>query len=51
MVTPTFADYVELLFTLFERFWQQYLMSQGSPPRMKIARLFSGEYPAVCLPA
>jgi hypothetical protein len=23
MVTPTFADYVELLFTLFERFWQQ----------------------------
>ena len=22
MVTPTFADYVELLFTLFERFWQ-----------------------------
>src|SRR5918912_1266636 len=22
---------------------QQYLMSQGSPPRMKIARLFSGE--------
>jgi DDE family transposase len=23
MVTPTFADYVELLFTLFEHFWQQ----------------------------
>ena len=23
MVTPTFADYVELLFTLFERFWHQ----------------------------
>jgi len=23
MVTPTFTDYVELLFTLFERFWQQ----------------------------
>jgi len=23
MVTPTFADYVELSFTLFERFWQQ----------------------------
>ena len=23
MVTPTFADSVELLFTLFERFWQQ----------------------------
>jgi hypothetical protein len=23
MVTPTFADYVELLCTLFERFWQQ----------------------------
>ena len=22
MVTPTFADYVDLLFTLFERFWQ-----------------------------
>ena len=22
MGTPTFADYVELLFTLFERFWQ-----------------------------
>ena len=22
MVTPTFADYVALLFTLFERFWQ-----------------------------
>src|SRR5262245_46635167 len=24
---------------------QQYLMSQGSPPRMKIARLFPAEYP------
>lgn len=24
MVTPTFADYVDLLFTLFERFWQQH---------------------------
>jgi hypothetical protein len=23
MVTPTFADYVELVLTLFERFWQQ----------------------------
>jgi len=23
MVTPAFADYVELLFTLFERFWHQ----------------------------
>jgi hypothetical protein len=23
MVTPTFADYVELLFRLFERFWHQ----------------------------
>jgi hypothetical protein len=23
MITPTFADYVELLFTLFERFWHQ----------------------------
>jgi hypothetical protein len=23
MVTPTFADYVELLFTLFESLWQQ----------------------------
>jgi hypothetical protein len=26
---------------------QKYLMSQGSPPRMKIAGLFSGEYPPV----
>ena len=25
-------------------FHQQYLMSQGSPPRMKIAGLFLGEY-------
>ena len=24
MVTPTFADYVGVLFTLFERFWQQH---------------------------
>jgi hypothetical protein len=24
MVTPTFADYVQLLFTLFEQFWQQH---------------------------
>ena len=23
MVTPTFADYVDMLFNLFERFWQQ----------------------------
>ena len=22
MVNPTFADYVDLLFTLFDRFWQ-----------------------------
>jgi hypothetical protein len=24
MVTPTFADYVDLLFTLFEHFWQHH---------------------------
>jgi peptidoglycan hydrolase-like protein with peptidoglycan-binding domain len=29
---------------------QQYLMSQGSPPRMKTAPLFSGEYPDVFSP-
>ena len=23
MVNPTFADYIDLLFNLFERFWQQ----------------------------
>lgn len=30
MVTPTFADYVDLLFTLFERFWQHHA---GRPHR------------------
>src|SRR4029453_4154431 len=30
MVTPTCADYVELLLTLFERFWQQ--AAARSPP-------------------
>jgi hypothetical protein len=24
MVTPTFTDYVDLLFNLFERFWQHH---------------------------
>jgi hypothetical protein len=24
MVTPTFADYVDLLFPLFEHFWQHH---------------------------
>ena len=33
MVTPTFADYVDLLFTLFERFWQHHSARphQGHP--------------------
>ena len=35
MVIPTFADYVELLFTLFERFWQHYEASlQFQPTRL-----------------
>lgn len=32
MVTPTFADYVELLFTLFERFWQEAARSPRGRP-------------------